>query len=62
MSVAIQRNVVVELTTNDSPGSRGPVAFQSVDDAFGVDPSVVYRITDGSFTYSNVVVIGVLDV
>ena len=25
-----------------------------VDELFGIDPSVVYRMTHGSFTYSNV--------
>ena len=61
MSVASQRNSVVVETTNDWPGSRGPVESQSVDVLLGFDPSVVYRITAGSFTYLNVVVIGVLD-
>ena len=61
MSVASQRNSVVVVTTKLWPGSRGPVESQSVDVLLGFDPSVVYRITAGSVTYLNVVVIGVLD-
>ncbi len=41
MSVASQRNSVVFVTTNDWPGSRGPVDSQSVDVFEGFDPSVV---------------------
>ena len=41
MSVASQRNSVVVVTTNDWPGSRGPVASHSVDVLLGFDPSVV---------------------
>ena len=41
MSVASQRNSVVVVTTNDWPGSRGPVESQSVDVFEGFDPSVV---------------------
>ena len=41
MSVASQRNSVVVETTNDWPGSRGPVESQSADVLSGFDPSVV---------------------
>ena len=41
MSVASHRKVVVELTTKDWPGSRGPVESHSVEVLFGADPSVV---------------------
>ena len=41
MSVASQRNSVVVLTTNDWPGSRGPVDSQRVEVLFGFEPSVV---------------------
>ena len=41
MSVASQRNSVVFVTTNDWPGSRGPVESQKVDVFDGFDPSVV---------------------
>ena len=41
MSVAIHRKVVVVLTTNDCPGSRGPVESHSVEDDVGFEPSVV---------------------
>ena len=41
MSVASQRNSVVVLTTNDWPGSRGPVDSQSVEVLSGFEPSVV---------------------
>ena len=41
MSVASHRNSVVVVTTNDWPGSRGPVESHSVEVLFGFDPSVV---------------------
>ena len=41
MSVASHRNSVVFVTTNDCPGSRGPVASHSVEVLLGFDPSVV---------------------
>jgi len=41
MSVASHRNSVVFVTTNDCPGSRGPVASHNVDVLLGFDPSVV---------------------
>ena len=41
MSVASQRNSVVVVTTNDWPGSRGPVESHSVDVLLGFEPSVV---------------------
>ncbi len=41
MSVASQRNSVVVVTTNDWPGSRGPVESQSVEVLLGFEPSVV---------------------
>jgi hypothetical protein len=41
MSVASQRNSVVFVTTNDWPGSRGPVASHRVEVLSGFDPSVV---------------------
>ena len=41
MSVASQRNSVVVVTTNDWPGSRGPVESHNVDVFDGFDPSVV---------------------
>ena len=41
MSVASQRNSVVVVTTNDWPGSRGPVESHSVEVLSGFDPSVV---------------------
>ena len=41
MSVAIHLNVVVDETTKDCPGSRGPVESQSVDELVGFEPSVV---------------------
>ena len=41
MSVASQRNSVVFVTTNDCPGSRGPVESHNVDVLLGFDPSVV---------------------
>ena len=41
MSVASQRNSVVVVTTNDWPGSRGPVESHNVDVLLGFDPSVV---------------------
>ena len=41
MSVASQRNSVVVVTTNDWPGSRGPVESQSSDSLLGFEPSVV---------------------
>src|SRR5919199_1586174 len=62
MSVAIHRNVVVCVRWNVSPGSRGPVESHSFDAAVGLEPSIVYRITDGSLTNSNVVSMGPLDV
>ena len=41
MSVASQRNSVVSVTTNDWPGSRGPVESHNVDVLLGFEPSVV---------------------
>ena len=41
MSVAVHLNVVVVETTNDWPGSRGPVESHSGDVSVGFDPSVV---------------------
>ena len=41
MSVASHLKVVVELTTKDWPGSRGPVESQSVDELVGFEPSIV---------------------
>ena len=41
MSAASHLKVVVELTTKDWPGSRGPVESQSVDELVGFEPSVV---------------------
>jgi len=41
ISVASQRNSVGFVTTNDWPGSRGPVESQSVEVLLGFDPSVV---------------------
>ena len=41
MSVASQRNSVVVVTTNDWPGSRGPVESHNVDVLLGFDPSLV---------------------
>ena len=41
MSVASQRNSVVFVTTNDWPGSRGPVESQRVEVESGFEPSVV---------------------
>ena len=58
MSVAIHLNVVVLVRWNVSPGSRGPVESHSADWLLGRDPSVVYRITDGSLIHSNVTSIG----
>jgi hypothetical protein len=41
MSFAIHLNVVVLVTWNTWPGSRGPVESHSDDDSVGFDPSMV---------------------